>query len=49
VDPQLRVHGTQGQRVVDATIIPQIVTGNTNAPTIMIGEMGADMIKATHG
>jgi choline dehydrogenase len=45
VDDRLRVHGIAGLRIIDASIMPTVPSGNTNAPTIMVAEKGADMLK----
>jgi choline dehydrogenase len=44
VDPELRVHGVPGLRVIDASVMPRVTSGNTNAPTLMIAERGAELI-----
>ena len=46
VDDELRVHGIKGLRVIDASIMPTITSGNTNAPTVMIAERGASLFDA---
>jgi choline dehydrogenase-like flavoprotein len=48
VDDQLAVHGVEALRVIDASIMPRITSGNTNAPTVMIAERGAELVKAAH-
>ena len=49
VDAQLRVMGVAGLRVADASVMPNVVSGNTNAASIMIGEKAAEMVAADHG
>ena len=46
VDSTLKVHGIKGLRVIDASIMPSVTSGNINAPVIMIAEKGSDLIKA---
>ena len=46
VNDRLQVHGIEGLRVVDASVLPEITTGNINAPVIMIAEKAADLIQA---
>lgn len=48
VDARLRLYGVRNLRIVDASVMPLIPTGNTNAPTIMVAEKASDMIKEDH-
>ena len=45
VEPDLKVHGLEGLRVCDSSVMPRVPSSNTNAPTIMVGEKGADLIR----
>jgi Choline dehydrogenase and related flavoproteins len=45
VDPHLKVHGLHGLRVIDSSVMPRLTSGNTMAPTMMIAEKGADLVK----
>jgi choline dehydrogenase len=47
VDPELRVRGIDGLRIADASVMPTVTRGNTNAPTIMIGEKAADLLRGS--
>ncbi|MEO9273776.1 GMC oxidoreductase [Marinomonas sp. 5E14-1] len=49
VDSQLKVHGIRNLRVIDASIFPNITSGNVNAPTMMVAEKGAEMVREDHG
>lgn len=49
VDPRLRVHGIEALRVIDASIFPTVTSGNTNAPTVMVAEKGAAMLRENAG
>jgi choline dehydrogenase-like flavoprotein len=49
VDAELRVKGVDRLRVADASVMPNVTSGNTNAPTIMIGEKAAELIAGAHG
>ena len=44
VDPELRVYGTEGLRVADASVMPLVTSGNTHAPAVMIGERAAELV-----
>ena len=48
VDPRLRVYGVRNLRIADASVMPEIPSGNINAPTIMIGERAAEIVAADH-
>jgi choline dehydrogenase len=49
VDPELRVHGVEGLRIADASVMPAVQSGNCHAGIVMIAERCADMLKTAHG
>lgn len=49
VSHELKVHGVEGLRIIDASVFPALTSGNTNAPAIMVGEKGADLVLADAG